>query len=119
MILLLAELRDFVLHILLSRDGAVDTLDGCSSRQPECFVTTLWTVLTPVIAHPQFLMLETTVCMCSKFAVSFIMLFQLVIVERCEATRCLQAKFFGALTSRGKSRRFGKQAIGYTDNCIF
>ena len=50
---------------------------------------------------------NAAICFVSKLVCSWWLLFHLAIVERCESQRCLQAKYFGALTSRGKSRRFG------------
>ena len=48
----------------------------------------------------------TVVCLVAKTVCTAGVLLHLVVTERCESQRCLRAKYFGALTSRGKSRRF-------------
>eukprot|EP01047_Picozoa_sp_COSAG01_P009979 COSAG01_NODE_417_length_17291_cov_610.598825_20_plen_118_part_00 len=64
-----------------------------------------------LVAADRGLVCGTIVCICSKFVWSFLLLFQLAVVERSESARCLKAKYFGALTSRGKSRRWGLVSV--------
>lgn len=49
----------------------------------------------------------TVVCLAAKAVCTAGVLLHLAVIERCESQRCLRAKYFAALTSRGKSRRFG------------
>jgi hypothetical protein len=67
--------------------------------------------LLQLVAADRGLVCGTIVCICSKFVWSFLLLFQLAVVERSESARCLKAKYFGALTSRGKSRRWGLVSV--------
>lgn len=46
------------------------------------------------------------VCLAAKAVCTAGVLLHLAVSERCESQRCLRAKYFAALTSRGKSRRF-------------
>jgi hypothetical protein len=61
-------------------------------------------VIGPV---PTSTLCATVVCLVAKTVCTAGVLLHLAVIERCESQRCLRAKYFAALTSRGKSRRFG------------
>ena len=68
-------------------------------------VPALCAALSAARASPQ--LGPTVVCLLAKAICTVGVFLHLAVAERCDSMRCLHAKYFGAITSRGKSRRIG------------
>jgi hypothetical protein len=101
--------------LLLPPHAAAAAAAGSSAGAAEGYVAWGWHVAASVCgtlaAHiqkvPVSTVCATVVCLAAKAVCTAGLLLHLAVAERCESQRCLKAKYFTALTSRGKSRRVG------------